>query len=211
MTITERYSQLRQSFDRRADQYMRNPLTHWIGHSELTALKEMIPPPKKTGEYRALDFGCGTGRVTAMLLEMKYKVTGYDISPGMLERARSAMGDHPEVLFTSTLDAVEGQWPLIVALGVLDYYKDTTPLWSEWSRLLAPGGILLVTAPNARSPLAWIYAWISRFTCQAHVTAPEWLNPAAEAQGFSMTGLRTVFPRYRWGHTIVMSFRLNTS
>ncbi len=169
----------------------------------------MLPPRKQSAENLVLDFGCGTGRVTAMLLEAGFKVTGFDISSGMLEQARVVMQDHPEVIFTSDLQALHDQWPVIVALGVLDYYKDTSPLWDEWRRLLAPHGILLVTAPNARSPLAWFYVFFSRFTCQAYVTTPEKLIPIAKTNGFSMISLKTVFPRYQWGHTLVLSFHLN--
>jgi SAM-dependent methyltransferase len=211
MNITERYSLLRRSFDRRAGQYLRNPVTQWVGQSELAALRSMLQTHKQNDENLALDFGCGTGRVTAMLLEMKYKVTGYDPSPGMLDRARAAMGEYPDVVFTSDPQTLQDQWPLIVALGVLDYYKDSTPLWAEWRRLLAPGGTLLVTAPNARSPLAWFYVLFSRFTCQAYATTAEKLIPLAEKQGFSIIGLKTVFPRYLWGHTIVLGFQFKTS
>jgi SAM-dependent methyltransferase len=37
---------------------------------------------------RALDFGCGVGRLAAAMCDYAETVTGYDISPGMLERAR---------------------------------------------------------------------------------------------------------------------------
>jgi len=207
--MSDLYSFIRQRFDRRAVQYVRNPITHWVGRSELIALREMLPPLKQTGENLALDFGCGAGRVTAMLLDMGFKVTGFDISSGMLELARIAMGKHPDVIFTSDPKALHDQWPVIVSLGVLDYYIDSTLLWSEWRRLLAPDGILLVTAPNARSPLARFYAFFSRFTCQAYVTTLERLLPLAEAQGFSVIGLKTVFPQQRWGHTLVLGFQLN--
>src|SRR5258707_9106910 len=152
--MTELISFIRQRFDRRSVQYLRNPITHWVGHSELSALKTMLPPLKQSAENLALDFGCGTGRVTAMLLEAGFKVTGFDISSGMLEQACAAMGENPNVIFTSDSTALLDQWPVITSLGVLDYYEDTTPLWEEWSRLLAPGGTLLVTAPKARSPFA---------------------------------------------------------
>ena len=207
--MTEHYTSIRQRFDQNASQYLRNPITHWVGHSELTALKEMIPPLSQSGENLVLDFGCGTGRVTAMLLDMGFKVTGYDLSPGMLERARAALGENPNVVFTSDPQILHDQWSLIVALGVLDYYTDSTPLWSEWRRLLTPGGTLLVTAPNARSPLAWFYAFFSRFTCQAHLTVPEKLLPLAQAHNFSLISQKTVFPQRKWGHTLVLGFQLN--
>lgn len=209
MNITERYSLLRQSFDRRASKYLHNPVTQWVGNSELDALKTMLERYRQSDQNSALDFGCGTGRVTAILLEMKFKVTGYDLSPAMLERARAELGQNPDVIFTSESKDTQRQWSLIVALGVLDYYQDTTPLWDEWKHLLAPGGILLVTAPNARSPLAWFYTLFSRFTCQAYAASPEKLIPLAKSKGFSMLDLKTVFPQNRWGHTLVLGFRFD--
>jgi SAM-dependent methyltransferase len=207
MNNTERYSFIRERFDRRARKYLRNPVTHWVGHSELQALRSMIPPLETRAETEVLDFGCGTGRVTAMLLELGYKVTGYDLSPAMLDQARADIGDRPNVLFTSDPQALRGQWRLIVALGVLDYYPDTTPLWQEWRRLLAPGGVLLVTAPNARSPLASFYVTFSRFTCQAYATTPKVLKPSAEAAGFKLIDIKYAFPQQSWGHTIVLGFQ----
>jgi SAM-dependent methyltransferase len=208
MNITERYSLIRQRFDRRADKYLRNPFTHWVGRSELAALRNMIPPPAQPGEDMVLDFGCGTGRVTAMLLELGYKVTGYDLSPGMLEQARAAFGERPDVLFTSDPQALQGAWPLIVSLGVLDYYPDSASLWQEWRRLLSPGGVLLVTAPNANSPLARFYVLASRFTCQAYAATVESLTNSAQAAGFTLTGVKYAFPQRSWGHTIVLGFHL---
>lgn len=207
MKMTGHYSMIRQRFDRRARQYARNPITHWIGHSELTALRSMIPTPLQPGKNTALDFGCGTGRVTAILLDLGYYVTGYDISPRMLDQARIAIGANAHVTFTSNPQELRGSWPLIVSLGVLDYYPDSTPLWQEWRRLLSAGGILLVTAPNVHSPLARLYVLLSRFTCQAYATTSEKLTSTAQLAGFACLGIQTVFPRREWGHTIVAGFQ----
>ena len=35
---------IRQQFDQHAAVYGRNPLTQWIGHSELAAMNQLIPP-----------------------------------------------------------------------------------------------------------------------------------------------------------------------
>jgi len=208
MNLTERYALIRRRFDRRASQYSRNPITHWIGHSELAALRSMIPVPSQTDKNTVLDFGCGTGRVTEVLLELGYCVTGYDISPQMLDQARRTIKENANVIFTSDPHELRGSWPLIVSLGVLDYYPDTTPLWQEWRHLLSSEGILLVTAPNAHSPHARLYALLSRFTCQAYTTTLDKLISTAQSEGFVNLGAQTVFPRYAWGHTIVAGFRL---
>jgi len=207
--MIDRQSTIQQKFDRGASRYLRNPITHWVGRSELTAFRNMLPPIKKFGENPALDFGCGTGRVTALLLEMGFQVTGYDLSPRMLERARTSIGENLNARFTSDPNTLHDQWPVITALGVLDYYEDTAPLWKAWQQLIALDGTLLVTAPNAKSPLAQLYAFFSRFTCQAYLTTVERLIPVARTYGFSLQDSRVVFPQQRWGHTLVLRFQAN--
>ncbi len=209
MKTNERQSLVRQRFNQRAGKYLRNPISHWIGHSELTALRSMIPTPSQNEKSTVLDFGCGTGRVTAVLLEIGYNVTGYDISPRMLERARVSTGDNADVKFTSDPQDLSGSWPLLVALGVLDYYPDNTVLWQEWGRLVSRGGLLLVTAPNLHSPLARLYVFLSHFTCQAYATTLEKMKSDAQLAGFVGIEAQTVFPKAGWGHTIVAGFKKN--
>jgi SAM-dependent methyltransferase len=46
----------------------------------------------KAPSGRALDFGCGVGRLAEAMTRYAQQVTGYDISPGMLEIARARGG-----------------------------------------------------------------------------------------------------------------------
>jgi SAM-dependent methyltransferase len=207
MIAREKLDYILQRFDRLSNYYRYNPFTRWVGASELGAMRDLLSPPERRGETPALDFGCGTGRVTKLLLAAGYNVTGYDISPGMVEQARAAIGKRKNVRFTSDPESVNGPWALIAALGVLDYYPDSAELWREWRRLIQPGGTLLVTAPNAHSPLARIYTALSRFTCQAYATTFEKLADSAWMAGFTPLEVRFAFPRRWWGHTVVMALR----
>ena len=207
MITSEKLDYFLRRFDRLSSYYRYNPFTHWVGASELGAMRDLLPPPERHGETPALDFGCGTGRVTKLLLEAGYRTTGYDISPGMVKQARAEIGDRKDVCFTSDPEAVNGPWALIAVLGVLDYYPDSAALWREWRRLIQPGGTLLITAPNAHSPLARIYTTLSRFTCQAYATTFEKLVDSAKMAGFTPLEVRFAFPRRWWGHTIVCAFQ----
>jgi len=207
MIENERHDFFCQRFDRLSTCYRYNPFTRWVGRGELATLREMVPPPHQPGITPALDFGCGTGRVTSLLLKAGYRVTGYDLSPGMVERARAAIGERPDVRFTSDPEVAKGPWALIAALGVLDYYPDSAALWKEWERLILPGGTLLVTAPNAHSPLARVYTMLSRFTCQAYAATFEKLTASAWMAGFTLVDVRFAFPRRWWGHTMVLALR----
>lgn len=56
---------------------------------------------------RALDFGCGAGRLAEAMCAYADAVTGYDISPGMLERARARGG---RATYTGELPAGPFDW-----------------------------------------------------------------------------------------------------
>ena len=58
------------------------------------------------GDERVLDAGCGTGRVTAALLERlpRGEVVAVDGSPAMVEQARERLGDRVEVFVADLLE-----------------------------------------------------------------------------------------------------------
>ncbi|MFJ6405708.1 class I SAM-dependent methyltransferase [Streptomyces hydrogenans] len=103
---------------------------------------------RATGNARAVDVGCGPGHLTAMLNELGLDASGFDLSPGMVDHARRT---HPALCFQEarmeSLPIEDG------ALGgVLAHYSmiHTPPvelpeLLAEQVRVLAPGGLLLVS------------------------------------------------------------------
>lgn len=202
-----RVTYIRQRFDDHAPHYGHNFLTRGIGRSEMATLRTMIPPASQEGQITALDFGCGAGRSISLLLEAGYCVTGYDISEQMLARAQATLGQYPRVTLTSNPASVDRPWPLILSLGILDYYPDTVPLWQTWHRLLAQDGSLIVTLPNAKNPLAQLYTLSSRFTVKSYASTPEAMARAARTAGFSIVDVRYAFPNRWWGHTILLKLQ----
>lgn len=103
---------------------------------------------RATGNLRAADVGCGPGHLTAMLHELGLDAFGLDLSPGMVDHAQRA---HPALRFQEarmeSLPIEDG-----VLGGVLAHYSmiHTPPgelpeLLAEQVRVLAPGGLLLVS------------------------------------------------------------------
>ena len=103
---------------------------------------------RATGNPRAADVGCGPGHLTAMLHELGLDAFGLDLSPGMVGHARRA---HPALRFQEapmeSLPVEDGTLG-----GVLAHYSmiHTPPtglpkLLAEQVRVLAPGGLLLVS------------------------------------------------------------------
>ncbi|WP_341720944.1 methyltransferase domain-containing protein [Micromonospora sp. FIMYZ51] len=98
-------------------------------------------------DARVLDAGCGTGRMSRYLAERGCRVTGVDLSPGMVAVARR---DHPGLAFTvGSFTALP--YPAGRFTGVLLWYSTihTPPagqarIFTEAARVLRPGGHLLV-------------------------------------------------------------------
>jgi SAM-dependent methyltransferase len=105
--------------------------------------------PLELGSVRALDLGCGDGRLTAELARTDARVTGVDSSQVALERARAS---YPDVDFMAVspdagLPFDDASFDVIVCLNVLQHVADTQRLMSETRRVLAPAGLLAVAVP----------------------------------------------------------------
>jgi ubiquinone/menaquinone biosynthesis C-methylase UbiE len=102
---------------------------------------------------RVLDVGCGTGRpVTEVLAAAGHRVTGYDVSPNMIEIARTQIpGATFDVADLRTLDQSLSSWDaVVVCYSLLQLTRaeiDTALVkFADW---LVPGGIfLMVTVPG---------------------------------------------------------------
>lgn len=111
---------------------------------------------------RLLDVGCGTGGSLLPMLSRGWQVTGCDISPAMLERARAKVEDSVrlEVADVRKLPAF-GEFDLVWALGdVVNYLLTVEELEQALSRMrenLAPGGLVVIEA-NTISVLRQFFA-----------------------------------------------------
>ena len=98
----------------------------------LLALAEIAP-------RRALDFGCGVGRLTLALAKRIEEVVGFDVSPTMLGVARANV---PNARFVDSLDGL-APFDLIVSLIVFQHIPVARgeELLRRLLVLLAPGGV----------------------------------------------------------------------
>jgi SAM-dependent methyltransferase len=108
---------------------------------------------------RALDFGCGVGRVTQAMAGYFDSVDGIDIAPSMIrladqhnhhgDRCRYHVNTSPDLqLFESnTFDFVYSRIVLMHVPPLL-----TRRYIAEFSRVLRPGGVSLIHVPSALPP-----------------------------------------------------------
>ena len=118
------------------------------------------PPPEHLREFvrslgrvdRALDVGCGDGRLSAELDAAE--LTGADVSAVALGRARDRLPEArlAELEVDAPLPFGDGEFDLVLIAETLEHVRDVQLLLSEARRVLRPGGTLAVTTP-ATGPL----------------------------------------------------------
>lgn len=183
-------SHLGRRFDARASRYD-NWLTAFIGEHELRCIRPLVPPASAV-----LDYGCGTGRTTLDHLGRNCTVTAYDLSAKMLAvaEAKAQQAGFDAEFVTDVTRLLGRTWTIVTCIGVLDYYPDPVPLLQALRQHLAPGGHLVVTYPNALSPLGWLYALSSRLTIPAFPRTPGSARQVAVRAGLRVSSLGYAFP-----------------
>jgi len=122
----------------RADEAAEGAYAEW-----LDLLEARVPPPAKI-----LDLGCGCGVPVARRLSPRYEVTGVDLSPVQIERARALV---PTATFVcadmATLDLPEASFDAVVCLYAIIHLPlaEQPALLRSIARWLRPGGTLIAT------------------------------------------------------------------
>jgi SAM-dependent methyltransferase len=115
---------------------------------------------------RLLELGCGGGTPETRRLAQRFAVTGVDISPRQVERARAAI---PEAEFVcadfTDLELPPASFEAVVAFYVFNHVpRDLlAPLLGRIHGWLAPGGLLL-TAFGVSDLEGWTGKWLGAET-----------------------------------------------
>ena len=97
---------------------------------------------------RALDLGCGDGRLTLELDAAT--ITAADVSAVALARARRRLASRAELVELepdTPLPLGDSSFDLVLCAETLEHVRDVQLLLSEVRRVLRPGGWLAVTTP----------------------------------------------------------------
>ena len=140
------------------------------------------------------DVGCGPGHITDFLARRGLSVRGIDLSPAMIDLARRA---RPDLRFDLgsllELDIPDGTLGgVLVHYSIIHTPPDQLPLaFAEFSRVLAPGGYLLVSFQTGDDALhGWqeldhkvvaAYRW--SLAAMATFLAPAGLTEVARLRG----------------------------
>ena len=134
------------------------PATYYLAYRDLPAIIAEHVRGKK-----ALDFGCGAGRSTRFLRKLGFDVTGVDIAPPMLARAREldSQGDYCLVPDGDLSGLAVNTYDLILSAFTFDNVptlEKKLALFQSLKRLLKKDGrmVNLVSSPEI-----YIHEWAS--------------------------------------------------
>ena len=112
---------------------------------------------------RVLDLGSGAGTdslVAAQMVGPDGSVTGIDMTPDMLERARTAAGE----MGVANVTFVEGEaerlpfedasFDVVISNGVVDLIPDKDAVFAELHRVLEPGGRIQLADVTIQLPVS---------------------------------------------------------
>lgn len=141
------------NYDPIAEQYKRSKQQPWRTHVEAYSLLQLLGNP--TG-LSVLDMACGEGYYTRLLRQQgASRVTGVDLSVGMIELARRQEVDHQlgiEYLVGDARSlALDEPFDLVVAAYLLNYAQDRQELLTMSrgiARCLKPGGRFVTVNSN---------------------------------------------------------------
>jgi SAM-dependent methyltransferase len=128
------------------------------GEREIAALmqrSEVLGRPATRD--RALDFGCGVGRLTRALALRFNQAVGVDISTTMIGQARRLNADRPNCTFLHNVRSdlslfTDGSFDLAYTTRVLQHLPDRSTAEgyiAELVRVLRPGGLLVFQVPGS--------------------------------------------------------------
>lgn len=131
-----------ENFDQDADHGLSNPI---VREAWKTLLKENVLSSAK----KVLDIGCGTGSLSLLLAELGYGVVGADLSPAMIQQAKTKTQNAGYDIAYHIMDAsypefAETSFDVIICRHLLWALPDPHAVLRRWQKLLTTYGQLLL-------------------------------------------------------------------
>ena len=160
---------------------------------DVRRIREFVP------SGRILEVGCGYGYFLQCALDAGYDAYGIDLSPAAVKWASTR---HPGRVFCGLLEEVpeiqDQKYDVIFGSHLIEHLTEPSEFLREASRLLRPGGLVVMVTPNIKSLLSRVSGsrWVS-FKIPEHVS---YYDPATITKLLNRTGytVRAVDSAYQY-------------
>lgn len=109
---------------------------------------------------RVLDAGCGPGIYAEILLERGADVVAFDVTPDFVALTQKRVGGRATVLradLTQPLTfAADASFDVVLCPLVLDYIEDIASVFTEFLRVLKPGGTFIYSVGHPIGDWLWV-------------------------------------------------------
>jgi trans-aconitate 2-methyltransferase len=125
---------------------------HRVSDMQFEGGKRFLESLSFEGDEVVLDAGCGSGRVTKLLLDRvpRGRVIGVDVSPSMIEQARESLGNDVELHVGDLLDLrLDEPVDMVFSTSVFHWILDHDRLLRSLYGTLRPGGRLAAQCGEA--------------------------------------------------------------
>lgn len=105
-------------------------------------LQSLIAPCRGDRPVRAIDFGCGTGFVISLMVDLVDRIDGVDITPEMMRQVDLSSGKvHLHECLAEATPFADSSFDVATAYSFMDHLHDYRDFLREAHRVLRPGGI----------------------------------------------------------------------
>ncbi|MFO0292928.1 MAG: class I SAM-dependent methyltransferase [Rhodospirillales bacterium] len=105
-------------------------------------LRSLVEGYQGAKPLRAIDFGCGTGFVIGLMVDLVDRIDGVDITPEMMRRVDLSSGKvHLHECLAEATPFADCSFDVATAYSFMDHLHDYRDFLREAHRVLKPGGI----------------------------------------------------------------------
>lgn len=123
---------------------------------------------------KVLDAGCGTGWFSKFAEDRGAVVFSMDVGEGLLKQVKRKCSSTCVVGSISEMPFPDQNFDFIVSSEVIEHVEDQKSAFSEFARVLKPGGKIAITTPNKLwFPTVWL---ANKFSLRPYQGLEKWLS-----------------------------------
>ncbi|WP_058189915.1 class I SAM-dependent methyltransferase [Terracidiphilus gabretensis] len=166
------------------DQFNRQAATFAERHAHTDPLDLLLRTAGVTASDTVLDLGCGPGIVACAFAAKAAHVTGFDLAPAMLEKAKTRQVELSLANMTwlcgdvSALPFADNSFSMVVTRYTFHHFLSPAAVLAEMVRVCRPGGRIVVAdvTPAVEQLIAYDHFETLRDPSHAHALSPDGLK-----------------------------------